>query len=99
MIRRGSAWILLAVLLASSTGLALALHHHDGTHPPHGPVDGSHVCLICYLLTSGATALVDTPTAGLTGQLLVLFELGIPAADPVCADRHEPMSARAPPSC
>jgi hypothetical protein len=99
MIRRGSAWILAAVLLASSTGLTLALHHHDGTHSPQQPVDRTHSCLICYVLTSGAAALVDTPAAGLADQQVVLVGLALPAEDPVCADRHQPNSARAPPSC
>lgn len=91
--RQGTAVILALLLLASTTGAAMALHLHAAN-------DGhSHdKCLLCLYLSLGATAVADGPAAGIVAPADREVVPGLVADLPPARVAHSPGRPRAPPT-
>lgn len=95
MLRRVGAILTVALLLATASGAALALHLHDGSHEA---ADHGHACPLCAQLTDAPSAILSAKAAPLSAPHVCTRWARPPAAILVSAPVRSPASPRAPPA-
>lgn len=97
MHRRSVSLVLVAGLLAWSSGLLLDIHvhHADGSDEEHD----SHDCQVCLVLHAGCAAVLPDAAPGLPGEQVSSPAIAEPISVPAVRRVAGAASPRAPPTC
>jgi len=95
MFRRGCTILVLAALVGSTSGLALALHLHAESHAAGGHKPDS--CAVCVHLIRGSTAITAASPLLPAHDDTIQPVCAAPAEAPPSVEQRTPLFPRAPP--